>query len=285
MDIALNPAVTRIIEAALEEDLGNGDITTDLLVPSVSQAVGRVVARQQMVVCGSTVFEKVMNLTDPYISVSLKVPEGTSVQTDEEIATVAGRSSSILGAERTALNLLQRMSGIATLTRSFVEQLPDGAKTRVIDTRKTTPGMRILDKYAVRCGGGINHRPDLGGGILIKDNHIAAVGSIAQAVSSARQCQGPSQRVEVEASTLEQVDEAVAAGADVIMLDNMDPAEMAQAVQRISGRALVEVSGNVKRDDVGRLAGAGVDFISVGALTHSAPACDVSLRLTMKTNG
>jgi nicotinate-nucleotide pyrophosphorylase (carboxylating) len=285
MELALNPAVTALVDAALREDLGNGDLTTNLLIPHSADAVGHVLSRQEMVVAGGGILETVMNRTDPWVSVSLRVPDGTTVQPDEEIATVAGRAGSILAAERTALNFLQRLSGVATLTRRYVDQVPEGAKTRILDTRKTTPGMRLLEKYAVRCGGGVNHRPDLGGGILIKDNHIEAVGSIARAVSAARAARNPSHRVEVEVSTPEQVDEAVSAGADVIMLDNLEPSDIAVAVQRIAGRALVEVSGNVGLEAVGRLAGAGVDFVSVGALTHSAPSCDVSLQLSVRRDG
>jgi nicotinate-nucleotide pyrophosphorylase (carboxylating) len=285
MDIALNPRVRSIIDAALAEDLANGDLTSDLLLPPTAQAKGRVVARQKMIVAGATIFEQVMNRTDPYISVSLKVPDGTKVQPDEEIASVAGKASSILAAERTALNFIMRLSGIATLTRSYVKAVPEGSKTRIIDTRKTTPGLRLLEKYAVRCGGGGNHRSDLGGGILIKDNHIAAVGSIAKAVAAAKSCRNPAHRVEVEVSTLAEVDEAVASGADTIMLDNMSPSDIAMAVQRISGRAIVEVSGGVTLADVARIAGAGIDFISVGSLTHSAAACDVSLEFTPQQDG
>ncbi len=285
MDIAKNPTVTAIVDAALREDLANGDLTTTLLVPPAAQAVARVIARQEMVLAGATIFEKVMNMADPYISVNLKVHDGTKVKPGEELAIVAGKAASILAAERTALDLVMRMSGIATLTRQYVKQLPEGSRTRILDTRKTTPGLRLIERYAVRCGGGLNHRSDLGGGLLIKDNHIAAVGSLARAVAAAKACRDPSHRIEVEVGTLEQVDEAVASGAEVIMLDNMDASTISMAVQRIAGRTLVEVSGNVKLQDVARLANAGVDFISVGALTHSAPACDVSMKFELKGDG
>ncbi|MBW2264153.1 MAG: carboxylating nicotinate-nucleotide diphosphorylase [Deltaproteobacteria bacterium] len=277
MDIVANPALDAVIEAALAEDLAHGDPTTDMTVAPKAQAVGRAVARKTCIVAGTTVFERVFNKVDPYVSVSIKVPDGTTVGPDEEIAVVAGKASSILAAERVALNFLQHLSGIATLTREYVKRVPEGSKTRIADTRKTTPGLRALEKHAVRCGGGINHRSSLGGGILIKDNHIAIAGSVAQAVASARASMDPSHRVEVEAGTLDEVDEAIAAGAEVILLDNMSSEKVALAVQRIAGRALIEVSGNVSLDDVTELAVSGIDFISVGALTHSAPSCDIGL--------
>jgi nicotinate-nucleotide pyrophosphorylase (carboxylating) len=279
MEIASNPALETIIAAALAEDLSHGDPTSELTVAPNAQSVGRAIAREECVVAGTAVFERVFNKVDPYVSVNVKVPDGRKVLPEEEIAVVAGKASSILAAERTALNFLQHLSGVATLTRSYVKKIPDGSKTRIADTRKTTPGLRALEKYAVRCGGGTNHRSDLGGGILIKDNHIAVLGSVAKAVASARANMDPSHRVEVEASTLEEVDEAIAAGAEVILLDNMSQEKVALAVQRIAGRALIEVSGKVGIEDVPGLALAGIDFISVGALTHSAPACDISLDL------
>jgi nicotinate-nucleotide pyrophosphorylase (carboxylating) len=285
MDIATNPTLDRFIEAALAEDLAHGDLTTRLIVPPKAQAIGRVVARQKCVVAGTPVFERVFNKVDPYVSVSVKVPDGTKVGPGEEIAVVAGKAASILAAERTALNFLQHMSGVATLTRRYVKKVPEGSRARILDTRKTTPGLRALEKHAVRCGGGINHRSDLGSGVLIKDNHIEAVGSVAAAVAGARACTDPSHRIEVEASSLDQVDEAIAAGAEVILLDNMSPEKVALAVQRIAGRALVEVSGNVKLEDVEQLALSGIDFISCGALTHSAPACDIGLDLSPREEG
>ena len=280
MDIKANPALDAIIDAALAEDLGHGDPTTHTTVAPNAQAVGRAVSRQKCVVAGATVFERVFNKVDPYVSVNVKVPDGTGVEPGEEIAVVAGKASSILAAERVALNFLQHMSGVATLARAYVKKVPEGSKTRIADTRKTTPGLRALEKYAVRCGGGINHRSSLGGGILIKDNHIAISGSVARAVAAARASMDPSHRVEVEAGTLDEVDEAIAAGAEVILLDNMSSEKVALAVQRIAGRALIEVSGNVSLDDVAELAVSGIDFISVGALTHSAPACDIGLYIS-----
>jgi nicotinate-nucleotide pyrophosphorylase (carboxylating) len=280
MDLAANPALEAVIETALAEDLAHGDPTTDMTVAPNAQAVGRAVARQKCVVAGATVFERVFNKVDPYVSVSVKVPDGTKVGPGEEIAVVAGKAASILAAERVALNFLQHLSGVATLTRTYVKLVPDGSKTRIADTRKTTPGLRALEKYAVRCGGGINHRSSLGGGILIKDNHIAIAGSVAKAVASARASMDPSHREEVEAGTLDEVDEAIAAGAEVILLDNMSSEKVALAVQRIAGRALIEVSGNVGPQDVPELAVSGIDFISVGALTHSAPSCDIGLDIS-----
>ena len=282
VEILSSPVVDRIVDTAIEEDLGNGDPTTAITVSPARQAVGRVVARQEMVVAGLQVFERVVNRVDPYVSVSMKVSDGTRVHKGEEIAILGGRAVSILAAERVALNFLQRLSGVATLTRAYVKQIPEGSKTRITDTRKTTPGMRALEKHAVRCGGGTSHRCDLGGGILIKDNHVAACGSVAMAVASARENMDPSHRIEVEVESLDQVNEALTAGAEVIMLDNMKAEDVATAVQRISGRALIEVSGNVGIEDVPRLARAGIDFVSVGAITHSAPACDISLDLEIE---
>jgi nicotinate-nucleotide pyrophosphorylase (carboxylating) len=282
MDISTNPWLDRIIEAALDEDLAHGDLTTRITVRASVQAVGRVIAGEELVVAGAGVFERVFNRVDSYVSVNVKVPDGTKVRAGEEIVAVAGRAASILAAERVALNFLMHMCGVATLTRRYVKRIPEGSRTRIVDTRKTLPGLRALEKYAVRCGGGVNHRSDLGGGILNKDNHIAAAGSVARAVASARASLDPSHRIEVEVSTIEQVDEAIASGAEAILLDNMTAEKVALAVQRISGRALVEASGRVGIDDVPTLAVSGLDFISVGALTHSAPAADMSLEIEVR---
>jgi len=271
--------VNRIIDMALDEDISQGDITTAILVDPREEGMARAVARQDLVLAGREIFERAMNRVDPYISINHRFTDGLPVPAGSTIMTVTGPVVSILTAERTALNFLSHMSGIATLTRAFASAVPEGMKTRITDTRKTLPVLRILEKYAVACGGGISHRGNLSSGILIKDNHIAVCGSVAEAVARAKKAVDPSHRIEVEVGTLDEVDAALASGAEVIMLDNMAIDDVIKAVQRIKGRALVEASGGVTLERVPDLARAGVDFISVGALTHSAPSCDISLEI------
>jgi len=274
-----NVLINRIIDIALDEDISQGDITTSTLVDPREEGMARVIARQDLVLAGREIFERTMNRVDPYLSVNHRFTDGSTVPNESVIMTVTGPVVSILTAERTALNFLTHMCGIATLTKQFVSAVPEGMKTRITDTRKTLPVLRLIEKYAVVCGGGSNHRGNLSSGILIKDNHIAVCGSVSEAVARAKKALDPSHRIEVEVGTIDEVDAALSSGAEVIMLDNMREDDVIVAMQRIAGRALVEVSGGVTPEKVPPLAKAGVDFISVGALTHSAPACDISLEI------
>lgn len=274
--------LNRLIDTALEEDLAQGDITTHMLIDPREEGSAHVVARQDLVLCGREIFERTMNRVDPYLSITHRFADGALVPKGSIVTTVTGPAVSILTGERTSLNFLSHLSGIATLTRRYVDELPKGAKTKITDTRKTLPGLRTVEKYAVRCGGGINHRANLSSAILIKDNHIAMMGSVAKAVAKAREAIDPSHRIEVEVSSLEQVSEALSAGAEVIMLDNMTHRDMAAAVKAVAGRALLEVSGKVRIENVASLARTGVDFISVGALTHSAPSVDFSMEMAAR---
>jgi nicotinate-nucleotide pyrophosphorylase (carboxylating) len=275
-------AIERAVDLALEEDAALGDLTSRLTVDAATRARAAALAKTELVVAGLAPFAAAFRRVDPAVTFEPLRGDGDRVKPGELLARVSGAARSLLAAERVALNFLQRLSGVATLTRRFVDAVPAGAKTRILDTRKTTPGLRAFERHAVRCGGGLNHRSDLAGGILIKDNHLAACGgSVTAAVRRALAGAGPTQQVEVEVTTLEQLDEALAAGARAVLLDNMTPALVAQAVRRAAGRAVLEVSGGVRLEQVGVLAAAGVDFISVGALTHSAVAADISLELEL----
>lgn len=268
--------VDEIVRRALAEDLGDaGDITTDALVPADAHARGVLVAREDCVVAGLPVFAAVFAALDPGVKVSSVVDDGGGVRAGDVVSEVDGPARAILAGERTALNFLQRLSGIATLTRRFVDRAP-GVELR--DTRKTTPGLRALEKYAVRVGGGTNHRMGLYDRVLIKDNHVAAAGGVRAAIERVRASR-PSLPVEVECETLPQVHEAVEAGADEILLDNMEPETLREAVRIAAGRARTEASGGVTLDTASAIAATGVDAISAGALTHSAPAIDFSLEL------
>lgn len=269
------------IDRALGEDLHAGDVTSQALVGEDVQCVARAVAKQPLVACGSEVFARVFYSVDPTLRVEEFVEDGRQVPAGTALYCVEGPARSVLAGERTALNFVQRLAGIATLARRFVERVPAGTRARIVDTRKTTPGLRAFERYAVRTGGACNHRDSLGAGVLIKDNHIAAVGGVTQAIQRARQSAPHSHRIEVEVESLAAVDEALAAGADIIMLDNFEPAELSLAIEKIAGRALVEVSGGVTLERIEGLARAGVDVISVGALTHSAAAADISLDLEL----
>jgi len=270
------PLVEPLVRAALAEDLGPGDITTRLTVPVGIRALGRLIAKQSGVVCGLGVARIAFACIDPEAVFEPLRDDGDLVSPGDVLAEVRGSASGLLVAERVALNFLQRLSGTATATRAFVDAVA-GSPARVVDTRKTTPGLRILEKYAVRCGGGANHRFGLSDGILIKDNHLAAGGGVAVCVARARAAAPHGLRVEVECKTLAQVDEAVAAGAEIVLLDNMEPELLREAVRRIAGRARTEASGGVRLDTIAAIAATGVDLISVGALTHSAPSLDISL--------
>ena len=271
-------ALDRLIEQALLEDIHTGDITTQAVVPERRTAVARLIAKEDMVIAGLFVAERVFRRLDPAVAFSASQPEGARASRGDLLAAVQGSAADLLMGERVALNLLQRLSGVATLTSRYVEAVK-GTKARIVDTRKTTPGLRALEKYAVRVGGGINHRTGLYDGILIKENHITAAGGIGEAIGRARAYIPHTLRIEIETETLGQVDEALAAGADIIMLDNMGLDDMRTAVNLIAGRALVEASGGVNLETVRSIAETGVDIISVGALTHSARAMDISMLL------
>jgi nicotinate-nucleotide pyrophosphorylase (carboxylating) len=272
--------IDAVVVRALEEDLGAGDVTTEACVPEDREATANGVARKELVACGIPVAARVFATIDPTLRFTAKVEEGTKVKGGTVLFTVEGRARSLLTAERVALNLIQRMSGIATATRRYVEALPPGSKTRITDTRKTTPGLRLLERYSVRRGGGHNHRNDLGSAVLIKDNHIVAAGGVRTAIENARARAPHTSKIECEVDSLEQLEEAITAGADIVLLDNMDTPTVEEAVRRTRGRALLEASGGITIERITELARAGVDAISVGALTHSTPAADISLDFT-----
>jgi len=266
-----------MLRAFLAEDLEHGDITTEALFTPEDQAQAVFIARHPMVVVGmATVAARVFRLLDPTVSCTGAMANGSRVETGAELLTLSGATRTLLRAERVALNLVQRLCGIATLTATFADQVA-GTKAKIVDTRKTTPGLRMLEKYAVRSSGGHNHRYSLSDGVLIKDNHIAACGSITEAVRRVRNRVPHTINVEVETDTIAQVEECLACGVGVIMLDNMDLTGLRRAVALIDGRALVEASGGVNLQTVRSIAETGVDIISVGALTHSAKACDIGM--------
>ncbi len=281
MSSPLHPDTYRdLVSRALAEDLGSGDITTRAIVPDATSARAVLLAKSSCVVAGLSVAEEVCRQVDPRIVWIAQCADGDARQPGDVLATLRGPAAGLLGAERTLLNFLQHLSGIATLTRACVTET--GGRLTVLDTRKTLPTFRALAKYAVRCGGGTNHRVGLFDGVLIKDNHIRVAGSIGEAVARMRASLSASAEdrpIEVETQSLDQVREALAAGADIIMLDNLDVATMREAVALIAGRARVEVSGGVSRDRIAELATIGADFVSIGALTHSAPAADISLEI------
>ncbi|HLI51709.1 MAG TPA: carboxylating nicotinate-nucleotide diphosphorylase [Thermomicrobiaceae bacterium] len=273
--------VNRIVRLALDEDIGTGDVTTLATVPEDAIVSGTFIAKATGIISGLDVVARVFEMVDPDIWFDPQVDNGSPVLKGKAIARVEGNARSILSGERVALNFLQRLSGIATLTAEYVVAV-EGTGARVIDTRKTTPGMRLLEKQAIRDGGGHNHRVGLSDGILIKDNHLAAIGGaepIADAIAAARELAPHTLRVEVEITTLDELEQALAAGADTILLDNMSSDEMAEAVRRTNRRAVLEASGGITLANVREVAETGVDLISVGALTHSAPALDISLEL------
>ncbi len=272
--------LARVVEDALREDIGRGDLTTMLTVPAATRARGVLLAKQQGVMAGGYVVAECFRQTDPGCAVDLSVAEGEGFSPGECLGEVEGGARGLLSAERVALNFLQRLCGVATLTRRFADEV-EGTGARITDTRKTTPGLRALEKAAVLAGGGSNHRFALFDGILIKDNHIRLAGGIAQAVARAREGAPHTLKIEVETACLDEVRVALEAGADIIMLDNMDTEEMAEAVRMVGGRALVEASGGMRLERVREVAELGVDLISVGRVTHSAPAIDISLELAL----
>lgn len=275
------PLIARAVAEALAEDLGlAGDITTDATVPSDVKARGVIAARKPGVVSGLDVAEATFHALDPAITFDAQVRDGDAVAAGDAIARVAGTARALLTAERVALNFLGRMSGIATLTRRYADAIK-GTKARIADTRKTTPGLRAFEKYAVRCGGGQNHRTGLFDAILIKDNHIVAAGGIARAIEAAKAHAGHTVKIEVEADTLAQLEEALRHGIDAVLLDNMTLSELREAVRIVNGRVVTEASGGVTLDTVRAIAETGVDRISIGALTHSAPVLDLGLDFEM----
>jgi len=270
--------IDKIIDSALEEDLGPGDITTEALVDLSVKGEARLIAKEEIILAGIGVFSRVFSRLDPEIVVETKYRDGEAVSNGQDIGIVKGSMRGILSGERTALNFLQRLSGIATLTRKYVERT-DSSKVRVIDTRKTTPGLRILEKYAVRRGGGFNHRFGLFDGILIKDNHIAVAGSIAKALARIKGRVPHTLRIEVEVEDIKGVEEAIGAGADAILLDNMSLKEMREAVSIAGGRVLLEASGGITLESIEEVSKIGINLISVGAITHSARSVDISLEV------
>ena len=275
--ITMKLNVEPLILSALQEDISSEDVSTNSVMPFDQAGEVDLICKQDGIICGLQVFERVFTLLDEKTEVEFFVKDGDEVKAGQLMAKVHGDIKTLLCGERTALNYLQRMSGIATYTHS-VASLLNGKKTRLLDTRKTTPNNRIFEKYAVRIGGGNNHRYNLSDGVLLKDNHIGAAGGVKEAITMAKAYAPFVRKIEVEVETLEMVKEAVEAGADIIMLDNMTHEEMKEAIAIINGRAEIEVSGNVTKENIARLTDLGVDFISSGALTHSAPIMDISLK-------
>lgn len=275
----VTPDVRDLVARALAEDIGHGDLTTRLAIPAEAQGLGVFLAKQSGVLSGLYVAEECFRQVDPRVQFAALVAEGQEFANGDHLATVEGPAASLLTAERVALNFLQRLCGTATLTREFVNRI-SGTRARIVDTRKTTPGMRVLEKAAVRAGGGSNHRFALYDGILLKDNHIAIAGGVSQAVTAALAGAPHTVKVEVEVTSLQQLSEAMAAGADIALLDNMAVNDMEQAVALGAGRIVLEASGGVTLETVAQIAETGVDLISVGALTHSATAVDISLELS-----
>jgi nicotinate-nucleotide pyrophosphorylase (carboxylating) len=269
-------AADALIEAALKEDMPQGDITSESIIPAESKSEAIILAKEEGILAGIDVVGRVFHKIDPSVVFEKRIKDGQKFREGLTLASIQGRSVSILKGERTALNFLQRMSGIATTTQKFVQELR-GTKTKILDTRKTTPGLRSLEKYAVKMGGGVNHRFNLSEMVLIKDNHLRVVGSISQALKQAKERIKPGVRVEVEVTSLEEVQEAVKSGADMIMLDNMSKEAMEEAVKQVKGKVPLEVSGKITLTRVKEIASLGVDFISVGGLTHSFKSVDISI--------
>lgn len=276
-DITMLLAADKFIRMALEEDINSEDVTTNAVMPEYKKGQVELICKEDGIIAGLRVFERVFKLLDGNTEVRFAVQDGDRVTKGQHMAIVVGDIRVLLSGERTALNYLQRMSGIATYT-SKVAKLLEGTRTTLLDTRKTTPCMRIFEKYAVTVGGGANHRYNLSDGVLLKDNHIDAAGGVKAAVLAAKAYAPFVRKIEVETETLEQVQEALEAGADIIMLDNMSPELMAEAVKLIAGRAKTECSGNITRENIEKITAIGVDYVSSGALTHSAPILDISLK-------
>ena len=275
--ITLKLNVDPLILSALREDITSEDVTTNSVMPQACQGEVDLICKQDGIICGLQVFERAFTLLNEDTQVELYFNDGETVATGQLVAKVRGDIRTLLCGERTALNYLQRMSGIATYTRSVADLLK-GTSIKLLDTRKTTPNNRIFEKYAVRIGGGNNHRYNLTDGVLLKDNHIGAAGGVREAIALAKEYAPFVRKIEVEVETVDMVKEAVDAGADIIMLDNMSHAQMKEAIDYIHGRAEIEVSGNVTKENIAKLADLGVDYVSSGALTHSAPILDLSLK-------
>ena len=275
--ITMQLAADKYIRLALEEDINSEDVTTNSVMPEYKKGEVQLICKEDGIIAGLPIFERVFLLLDPRTKVTFDVKDGDRVEKGRHLATVTGDIRVLLSGERTALNYLQRMSGIATYTNTVVKLL-EGTRTKLLDTRKTTPCMRIFEKYAVRVGGGNNHRYNLSDGILLKDNHIDAAGGVKEAIAAAKANAPFVRRIEVETENLSMVREAVEAGADIIMLDNMTPGQMAEEVKLIDGRAETECSGNITRENIRAITETGVDYVSSGALTHSAPILDISLK-------
>ena len=275
--ITMQLAADKYIRLALEEDINSEDVTTNSVMPEYKKGEVQLICKEDGIIAGLPIFERVFLLLDPRTKVTFDVKDGDRGEKGRHLATVTGDIRVLLSGERTALNYLQRMSGIATYTNTVVKLL-EGTRTKLLDTRKTTPCMRIFEKYAVRVGGGNNHRYNLSDGILLKDNHIDAAGGVKEAIAAAKAYAPFVRRIEVETENLSMVREAVEAGADIIMLDNMTPGQMAEAVKLIDGRAETECSGNITRENIRAITETGVDYVSSGALTHSAPILDISLK-------
>ena len=276
-DITMKLNVDNLIMMALQEDISSEDVSTNAVMPNYQKGTVDLICKQSGIIAGLDVYARVFTLLDDKTEIEFNCKDGDEVENGQLIGTVKGDIRVLLSGERVAINYLQRMSGIATYTHE-VAKLLEGTKTTLLDTRKTTPNCRIFEKYAVRIGGGCNHRYNLSDGVLLKDNHIGAAGSITNAVRMAKEYAPFVRKIEVEVESLDQVKEAVNAGADIIMLDNMNNEQMREAIEFIAGRAETECSGNVTRENIARLVDLGVDYVSSGALTHSAPIMDLSMK-------
>ncbi len=276
-EITMKMQADQLIRMALQEDITSEDVSTNAVMPTATKGTVDLIAKEDGVVAGLEIYARVFTILDEKTEIALHCKDGDEVKKGELMATVTGDIRVLLSGERVALNYLQRMSGIATYTRQ-VAKLLEGSNVTLLDTRKTTPNCRVFEKYAVRVGGGHNHRYNLSDGVLLKDNHIGAAGSVAKAVKMAKAYAPFVRKIEIEVETLDQVKEAVEAGADIIMLDNMTPEVMKQAVELIDGRAQTECSGNITKENIQKIREIGVDFVSSGALTHSAPILDISMK-------
>ena len=275
--ITMKMQADQLIRMALQEDITSEDVSTNAVMPTEVKGTVDLIAKEDGIIAGLDVYARVFQMLDEKTEIDFKCKDGDEVKKGELMATLTGDIRVLLSGERVALNYLQRMSGIATYMRQ-VAKLLEGSKVTLLDTRKTTPNCRVFEKYAVRVGGGCNHRYNLSDGVLLKDNHIGAAGSITKAITMAKEYAPFVRKIEIEVETLEQVKEAVEAGADIIMLDNMTPEAMKQAVELIDGRAQTECSGNITKENIARIREIGVDFVSSGALTHSAPILDISMK-------
>ena len=276
-EITMKMQADELIMMALREDITSEDVSTNAVMPTATKGTVDLIAKEDGVIAGLDIYARVFTILDEKTEIDFHCKDGDEVKKGELMATVTGDIRVLLSGERVALNYLQRMSGIATYTRQ-VAKLLEGSKVTLLDTRKTTPNCRVFEKYAVRVGGGCNHRYNLSDGVLLKDNHIGAAGSVTKAIQMAKAYAPFVRKIEIEVETLEQVKEAVEAGADIIMLDNMTPEVMKQAVELIDGRALIECSGNITKENIQKIREIGVDFVSSGALTHSAPILDISMK-------